>query len=128
CLNQLARLAHAEGDLDRLRGWARESLELAWKAREMSRAIPALHRLAALALAVDEPGRAVRLLALADRLEELHGPVNLFDEREFRQELLTLARAGLDEAAFLFAQAEGRDVPAEQTVRNTLRWAGSLPG
>jgi predicted ATPase/DNA-binding SARP family transcriptional activator len=126
CLNHRARLAYAEGDLERLRAVAGESLELAWRAGEMSRLIPALRRLAALAVARGEPVRAVRLLAAADQLEETHGPVNLFDECRFRAELLTLARAGLGEPAFLAAQAEHRALPVEQAVQDALQWAGSL--
>ena len=91
----------------------------------MGRVVPALHRLAALAVARDEAARALRLLAAADRLEESHGPVTLFEEREFRAELLTLARAGLDEAAFAAAWAEGSAIRIEDAVADALRWAGS---
>jgi predicted ATPase/DNA-binding SARP family transcriptional activator len=124
CLNHLTRQAYAGEDWERLRAWGRESVELAWQAGEMHRLIPALRRLAALAVALGEPARAARLLAAADRLEETHGPVTVFEERSFRGELVALARGGMEEAAFAAAWKEGLASPLAQAVQDALRWAG----
>jgi tetratricopeptide (TPR) repeat protein len=126
CLNHRARLAFAEGDLEQLRSCGREGLELAWRAGEMCRVIPALRRVAALALARGELGRAAPLLAAADRLETTHGPVNTFDERAFRDELLARSRsqAGLSGPG---EPPSGDTCSVERLIQDALRWAGSLP-
>jgi hypothetical protein len=126
CLNQLARLATAAGDTERLRAWSREGLDLSWQGGEMNRLVPAMHRVAALALARSEPARALRLIAAAGALETKHGRVTLLDEHGFRDELVSRARVDLDEREFAAALAAGAAVPVEQVVRDALAWAASL--
>jgi len=88
----------------------------------------ALRRVAALAVIHDEPARAARLLAAADRLEGTHGPNIHYDEQPLRAELAARVKEalqGVDPAAICDDESSAN---TDGVVRDALRWIATLPG
>jgi hypothetical protein len=81
---------------------------------------PCLEGVAAVIGATGQPRLAVRLLGAAAALREtIHCPIKPIDQRSYNGEVI-MARAGLDEAEFAAAWAEGEALPLEQAIDAAL--------
>ncbi|MGO9180988.1 MAG: ATP-binding protein [Candidatus Limnocylindrales bacterium] len=115
------------GDTKRAAGPWREALEGFASAHDLSGIALILGDLSTLAVACDDPVRALRLAGAASQLVASGGIdlATLVDRIEGREALGT---GMLDEAAVAAALAEGRAMTAEQAVEDARGWLASLPG
>lgn len=115
-LRNLGYLALREGDYDQAAALQRESLAVL---RDLGEKWFISRSLEALAEAVSMQGdyeRAARLFGASEALREAIGAsVLAYYQTEYEQSLAA-ARAGLDEAAFASAWAEGRARPLEEVI------------
>jgi predicted ATPase/class 3 adenylate cyclase len=119
-LGNLGHIALHEGNARRAALLFREALELARELRHKLAAAEYLSGLAGVAVAEGQPVRAARLLGAADGLLSVLGaPLSPPDAAEF-EESKAATRAGLPDAAFQAAWAEGRAMPWERAVGYAL--------
>ena len=120
-LSNLGDVACAQSDYDSARAFHQESLEIQRAQGDRARIAPALEGLAEVAVAFSMPGRAARLLGVAERLREDIGAPRSPVERPQYDRAVSAARAGLgDDATFDTAWREGRAMPLEEAIEYAL--------
>ena len=122
-LSQLGEIATDRGELDRAEALSREGLRLAWAIGERRYLAGALAGLARAVAARGDAARGARLYGAVDAVLEATGanlPMTaLLDYERAR----AVVRAGLGEAAFAAARAEGRALPLPEVVAEAERGA-----
>jgi len=119
CQN-LTFIALHEGDAERARDLGRQGLRLA---RTMNNRLELAKALAALAGAIGELGqaqRAARLLGASESALERFGAFHQLNDKPEIDAIITAVHARLDDAAFLAAWTEGRELTLEQAVAQAL--------
>ncbi len=112
----LGYAALREGDLPAAARAYAEGVALARAADAPAAILTGLKRLANLALAQNQPVRAVRWLACHSRAcQEINVPVSAFENLFFENDLAQ-ARAQLDDATFAAAWAEGQTQSLEEAI------------
>jgi hypothetical protein len=124
-LNFLGMLALEQGDPERATALDEESLRMSLELGDKRLVAECLGGLAGVASARGQATRAGRLhaaaAALRDALEEPLSP----PDRRISERYLVMARAGLDEAAFVAAWTEGQAMSLEQAV--AYAWGTQAP-
>jgi uncharacterized protein (DUF2384 family) len=122
-LRLLGQLALDRGDLARAYDLLAESLVVARDWGKAARGVaPALALLASLAMAKDQPDRAMRLAGAAIALREAHQARLQPTEAARLQPHTSAARAVLGEAAAAAAWNEGHAMSLDQAVAYALDW------
>jgi hypothetical protein len=93
-----------------------DSLRISVEQENRQGILNCLGALAGLAARTEQPVRAARLFAVADRLREQIGVRMGLDDRKEYEMYLDVVRLGLDEPAFQVAWAEGITMSIEQAV------------
>jgi hypothetical protein len=115
-LGGLGDTARMQGDYRRAAELLREGLSLQLEQGNRMDAAFALEALAILAAAQQQPRKAARLWGAAEALREaINAPLPAAYQRDY-EPYLAEARAGLGEAAYTAAWAEGRAMPLEQAL------------
>ena len=115
-LNGLGRVARAEGDLVRALELFKESLALRKEVSDKHGIAEAMEGLAGVYAVQGHGEKAARLLGTAQAIREMIGaPIPPVERAEYEQ-TLSLARAGLDEAAFTTAWNEGRETTVKKVI------------
>jgi len=104
----LARIALRLHCYDDAEQYYKESLSVAWEAKEIFVLAPSLEGLSAVALAKKSPERAARLLAAAEQLRRSMGVPPVVWERDINEITIRELSAILDRDALETLRAEGR--------------------
>jgi len=120
----LAQHALAQGDARRARATFAESLRLARQTGDHLATAHCIEGFAG-ALAVTQPGRAIRLAEAARALREAVGSISFPADRERLDRWLEVAARGLGETATDVARSEGRALTLDQAIAYAL--AGDEP-
>jgi tetratricopeptide (TPR) repeat protein len=115
-LGLLGRAARAHGASQQARRRFEESLALFVELRETWGIAESLEGLALTTWEDSQPLTAVRLLGAAETLREKSGIRRLSREAATHNSTVAMLRAGLGDAAFAPAWAEGRAEPLEQAI------------
>jgi predicted ATPase/DNA-binding SARP family transcriptional activator len=124
----LASLACAEarlGDLDGAAAHLREAADLLLSTPQPATAVLVLTGEALVAVGRDRPGRAARLLAVADAARERAGVVAVGAEARETELAGEAVRAALDPAALAAAQADGRALDLDAALRELVARAAT---
>lgn len=120
-LGNLGHVALYQGDVERARALFTEALSLAGELVYKVAIAEYLEGLAGVAVADGRPARAARLLAAAEcLLTALHGRLEPPDQAEYER-TIAAARAGLGDAAFGEAWAEGSVMTLEQAIEYAMK-------
>ncbi|MBV9544512.1 MAG: tetratricopeptide repeat protein [Chloroflexi bacterium] len=122
----LAQHALAQGEAARARSTFAESLRLAWQTGDHLATTHCIEGFAG-ALAVTQPGRAIRLAESAAVLREAVGSVPFPADRDRLQRWLEVAERRLGPTATAAARAHGRAMTLEQVVAFALAGDGGEP-
>lgn len=122
CLNNLGLATLNQADYDRASLLMRENLQIAWESDYKLAIQYSFFGLAGVATSRTQPARAARLWGAAEAMGETSGIQlsPLARSHTNYDGYLAAARAGLDEAAFTAAWAEGRAITPEQAVEYAL--------
>jgi predicted ATPase/class 3 adenylate cyclase len=125
---RLGRVALHLGDNERAVALFRKSLVLRRETGDKSGLVQCLEGLAYVACARGRYEQATRLFGAADALRETYAVRRLpIDEAE-HESRVALARAGLNETAFVASRAEGRAMTLEQAIEYALAPEGQTVG
>jgi tetratricopeptide (TPR) repeat protein len=122
----LADMAGRQGDQSGAASRYFESLLLARRLEMPAEIAQALEGLAAIAATGGRFRDGARLLGAAEALRGSTGTAASSDEPEDRDRIVATLRAGLDEATFAFALAEGRAMTLDEVIARAIE-AGSVP-
>jgi hypothetical protein len=115
-LRSLARIALRQHCYDDAEQYYKESLSVAWEAKELFVLAPGLEGLSAVALAIKSPERAARLLGAAEELRRSMGVPPVAWERDISENTIHELSAILDPDALGTLRAEGRAMTLKQVV------------
>jgi tetratricopeptide (TPR) repeat protein len=119
-LDDLGQVAQDQRRYDQARSIHAESLELCRELGSQRSIALCLEKLAGVAGAQGQPERAARLLGAAEALRQAsQAPMGAPDRADY-EHFVAAARAGLDEASFAAAWAQGRAMTLEQAVTYAL--------
>lgn len=118
-LEIMGLLERSQGYFDRAAELFRESLILSFEQDNLQGMLNCLGALAGLAAMVDQPVRAARLFAFAEKLRQEIGAYMGRDDREEYEDYLAILRQKLPEAAFNVAWSEGYAMTVEQAIGET---------
>ncbi len=119
-LRGLGHLARIQGDYGRATGLLEESLVILVQLKDKRCPALCVEGLACVASGRGQAERAARLFGAAEVLREAIGVALLPAERADHERAVAAARAGVDEAAFAAAWAEGRTMRLEQAAEYAL--------
>jgi non-specific serine/threonine protein kinase len=122
-----AQIACAQGDTATTGTLLREALDLAQAGEHTLSVADVLAGCAAVAVAVGQPGRAVRLLAASSALVEAAGTSRILHQAQADRATAT-ARAALDERAFAAAWAAGQTLALEEAASEARALVAAPPG
>ncbi|MFN8486584.1 MAG: helix-turn-helix domain-containing protein [Caldilineaceae bacterium] len=126
-LQNLAYVLHSQGEYQQAQALWLESLKLAQQRDNLSATAYALNGLACLAGAQSQYERAVFLFGATDALYKIYAiPIDLVDRIGY-EELLTQARANLDNEAFEVAWQTGNTMPLTQVVAQAFAIGNEPP-
>jgi predicted ATPase len=119
-LQNLGRVMHLQGDYARARSMFEESVQLWRDIGSRTQALRSLEGLAGVIGAQGHPDRAVRLLVATETLSASIGRALSRAERDVFDQLLSAARAELDDTEYASACVEGRAMTFDEAVSYAL--------
>jgi len=115
-LEIMGLLERSQGHFERAAELFQESLNLSAEQDNLQGVLNCVGALAGLAAMVDQPVRAARLFAAAEKLRQEIGATMGRDDREEYEDYLAMLRHELPEDAFKAAWAEGSAMTLEQAI------------
>jgi predicted ATPase/class 3 adenylate cyclase len=116
----LAFIALHEGEAERARDLGRQGLQLARTMNNRLQMATDLALLAGAISALGEAQQAARLLGASEKALERLGAFHQLNDKPEIDAIITAVHAGLDDAAFREAWAEGRELTLEQAIAQAL--------
>ena len=120
CLHGLGTVARNQEDFTTARTLYQEGLALRQALGDRQSIASSLAALAAVAVAQGQPTRAARLWGTAEAVRDAIGTSLAPADRADYERTVAAACAGLDEAVWAAAWAEGRGMPLEEAIATAL--------